>query len=400
MAKLIQLGETPASATPSLTGCALWNLGFRPFYLLAGVFSALAVAVWVAHFSGLMMQGTWLRDPLWHAHEMIFGYTFAVVVGFLFTAVRNWTGLPTPTGAALAAIAALWLAARLAFAGGWIVPGMAFDFAFALAAAGGIARPLIASGNRRNLFFIALLLAMGVANLCFVLALSGELNLPPRRMLTLALDLVLFVMVVMGGRVIPMFTANAVPQAKPVRPEWIERMAPASVLGLLVADLLALPAMATAAVAAAAALIHGLRLYHWHPWHTRQRPILWILHLSYGWLVLHLLLRAYAPWDAAAVSLATHALTVGGIGGLTLGMMTRTARGHTGRLLTTGRAELAAYLLVQLAAVVRVLLPLAAPAFYLTAIAWSGGLWVAAFAIFVVAYAPILWRPRIDGQPG
>lgn len=400
MAKLIQLGDTPASATPSLTGCALWNLGFRPFYLLAGVFSVLAIAVWVARFNGVLTQGAWLGDPLWHAHEMIFGYAFAVVVGFLFTAVRNWTGLPTPTGLALAGVAALWLAARAAYVGGWGVPGMAFDVAFACAAAGGIARPLIASGNRRNLFFIAILLAMGAANLLFVLALSGGIDLPPRRMLTLALDMVLFVMVVMGGRVIPMFTANAVPQSKPVRPEWIERLAPASVLALLLADLLALPAVLVGSVAGLAAVIHGLRLFHWHPWHTRQRPILWILHLSYGWLVLHLALRAWAAWDASAISLATHALTVGGIGGMTLGMMTRTARGHTGRLLTTGRAELIAYVLVQLAAGVRVLVPLALPALYLPAIAWSGGLWVAAFATFVVIYAPILWRPRIDGQPG
>lgn len=400
MAKLIQLGDTPASATPSLTGCALWNLGFRPFYLLAGVFSVLAIAVWVARFNGVLTQGAWLGDPLWHAHEMIFGYAFAVVVGFLFTAVRNWTGLPTPTGWSLAAIVALWLAARILFGCALVWPGLVFDGAFALAATWGIARPLLAARNRRNLFFIAVLLAIGLANVLFVCALDGVVELPPRRMLTIALDLVLFVMVVMGGRVIPMFTANAVPQSKPVRPEWLERLAPASVLALLIADLLALPAVLVGIVAGLAAVLHGLRLFHWHPWHTRQRPILWILHLSYGWLVLHLLLRAWAAWDASAISLATHALTVGGIGGMTLGMMTRTARGHTGRLLTTGRAELIAYVLVQLAAGVRVLVPLALPALYLPAIAWSGGLWVAAFATFVVIYAPILWRPRIDGQPG
>lgn len=379
---------------------ALLALGFRPFYLCAGIFAMLAIALWVARYSGLLGQGEYLANPFWHAHEMIFGYSLAVIIGFLFTAVRNWTGQPTPTGYALAAIVASWLSARVLLAAGYPVLSVLTDVAFVCSAAWGIGRPLHAAGNHRNQFFVLVLLAIGLANLIFLAAIEGIIDLAPRKMLTIALDLILFVMVVMGGRVIPMFTANALPESRPQRPAWLERAAPASVLVLLAADLLGLPAPAGGLLAALATMVHGMRLALWHPWHTWRHPILWILHASYAWIVLHLALRTLAALDPALSSLATHALAVGGIGGLTLGMMTRTARGHTGRMLTTNAAEVAAYACVQLAAAVRVLLPLIAPAYTLVAVQLSGVLWVAAFALFVAVYAPILWRPRIDGKPG
>src|ERR1700675_3547320 len=132
---------------------ALWNLGFRPFYLFAGIFAALSVPLWAARFAGWLGEWVYASESSWHAHEMIFGYAFAVVTGFLFTAVRNWTGRPTPTGLALAAIAGLWLAGRIFAFTPWTMGAAAADTAFALAAALGIGVPLIASGNRRNYFF-------------------------------------------------------------------------------------------------------------------------------------------------------------------------------------------------------------------------------------------------------
>jgi uncharacterized protein involved in response to NO len=146
--------------------------------------------------------------------------------------------------------------------------------------------------------------------------------------------------------------------------------------------------------------LHAARGALWAPLRTRGRPILWILHLSYAWIVVHLLMRGLAGFDVVPAGLATHALTVGAIGGLTLGMMTRTSRGHTGRPLATGRAELAAYLLVQAAAMVRVFVPLAAPAGYAASVALSALLWCAAFLVFVIAYYPMLSTPRIDGREG
>ncbi|MCX7153341.1 MAG: NnrS family protein, partial [Proteobacteria bacterium] len=136
---------TPSPALPPSRGLALWNLGFRPFYLLAGALAALGMLGWVAQLAGWLGTHTYVRGPLWHAHEMIFGYAFAVIVGFLFTAGRNWTGQPTPTGAVLALIAGLWLAARLLVLTPWPWAAAAADVAFALAAAAGLARPLLAA---------------------------------------------------------------------------------------------------------------------------------------------------------------------------------------------------------------------------------------------------------------
>ena len=393
--------HTPTEPRPRIPRrFALWNLGFRPFYLFAGIFAAVSVPLWAARYAGWLGEWVYFSESVWHAHEMVFGYAFAVIVGFLFTAVRNWTGRPTPSGPALAVIAGLWLAARVLAFTPWTLLAAAADVGFALAAALGIGVPLVASGNRRNYFFIGVLLALGAVNLAFYLAKQGSLDVAVGDGVQVALDLVLFVMAVMGGRVIPMFTANALPGSKPARHKWLERAALASVLLLIAADLLPLREGLVAVVAALAALAHAARLALWRPWLTLRRPILWILHASYGWIVIHLALRALAPLEAFPGSLATHALTVGAIGGLTLGMMTRTARGHSGRPLAAGAAEIAAYALVQLAAAVRVLVPLAAPSLYFGAVGLSALLWSLAFALFAAVYWPILARARADGAPG
>jgi uncharacterized protein involved in response to NO len=204
---------------------------------------------------------------------------------------------------------------------------------------------------------------------------------------------------VVAGRVVPMFTNNGVPGAGARRHATLERAALGSILLLIAFDALELPP-AAAATAIAAAALHAARLALWHPHRTLRHPIVWILHVAYAWIVVHLALRGLAGFGLAPVALGTHALTVGAIGGLTLGMMTRTARGHTARPLAAGRAEIAAYLLIQAAAFARVFVPLAAPAAYAGASLAAALFWFAAFAIFTVAYYPILSRPRLDGQPG
>jgi uncharacterized protein involved in response to NO len=398
MATLLKIED--GDPRPPAQQFALWALGFRPFYLVAGLFAALSVGAWTAHFSnGWFAGAAALQDPLWHAHEMIFGFALAVIVGFLFTAVRNWTGQPTPTGALLAAIVALWLAARLLLFTPWPLAAATADAAFALAAAWGIGAPIYRSRNGRNAFFVALLIAFGAANVTFHLAMAGVLDLEARRFTQLGLDLVLFVMVVMGGRVIPMFTSNA-RQIRVRRLAWLEPLALGSVLALLGASLAGLPPMVVASCAALAAVAHTMRISFWRPWATLGHPLLWILHASYLWIIVHLALRALAALDLAGGSAATHALTVGAIGGLILGMMTRTARGHTGRPLQASGTEIAAFALIQLAAVVRVLLPIAAPALTLASIGLSGALWALAFGAFVVKFWPILTRARADGRPG
>jgi uncharacterized protein involved in response to NO len=377
---------TPAEpqAQPA-RGFALFALGFRPFYLLAGAYAALAVPLWAAQLAG------WLpgANMLWHAHEMLFGYAFGVIAGFLLTAVRVWTGRPTPTGAALAAIAALWILARV-LAPFSLTASSVVDLLFALGVALGIGWPIGASRNR-NWYFIVLVLALGAASIAF--------QAYPAISLTVGLDVVLFVMALMGGRVIPAFTNSAIRGAGARRYPLLEYAALGSLLLLLLLDLVQL-ARPAATVCLAAAGLHAVRVALWAPLATRTRPILWILHLSYAWIVVHLALRGLGGLELVPAGLATHALTVGAIGGLTLGMMTRTSRGHTARPLTVGAWELAAYVLVHAAAAVRVFAPLALPAAYVGLVLLSAALWFAAFAIFTAVYYPILTRPRLDGQPG
>ena len=392
--------QTPAQPSIRAHGFALWNLAFRPFYLLAGSFAALSILFWIAPFAGWRGSPIYFGDPRWHAHEMIFGYTLAVIVGFLFTAGRTWTSHPTPSGMPLAAIAALWLAARLLVFTPWHALAAVADVAFAIAAAIGLAIPLVASRNRRNTFFVPLLLGFGAVNLVFYLAMAGVIDFSIERALQVGLDLILFVIVVMGGRVIPMFTNNGIPGTNATRRVWLERTALGSTLGLLAADALHLPAAAIAIIALIAGIAHAARLALWKPWATTGKPIVWILHLSYGWVVIHLALRALAAFALVPASLATHALTVGVIGGITIGMMTRTSRGHTGRALQASAIETASYLLVHLGAAVRVFVPLVAPEWALRAMVASGVLWSIAFALVTIALWPMLTRPRVDVKPG
>lgn len=378
---------------------ALWNLGFRPFYLLASLFAAIAIGAWVLQYSGAIGAAA-MRGAAWHAHEMLFGYTMAVVAGFLFTAVRNWTGRPTPSGGVLAAIVLLWVAGRLAMLTPFAFAAGIVNALFPLAVAVGIGIPLLASGNRRNYFFVALMAGMAAAVLLFHLSALGLADWPPRASLRAGLDLVLFIVAVVAGRVIPMFTNNGVPGAGASRRAWLEKASLASLLLLLALDVALVEGPWIAAAAVIAAALHAARLWLWHPWRTSRAPLVWVLHAAYAWIPIHLLLRAMAEAGWVASPPATHALTIGVIGGMTIGMMTRTARGHSGLALAAGRAEVAAYVLVQLAAVVRVAGAIALPAAYTASVVISGAMFAAAFLLYAVRYWPVLTRPRVDGQPG
>jgi uncharacterized protein involved in response to NO len=402
MSKLLLNMEEPpraSGATPATPHWALWQLGFRPFYLLAGVFAALSVPLWALQFSGWLTR-PYLAGAIWHAHEMLFGYALAVVVGFLFTAGRNWSGRPTPSGAELAALTLLWVAGRTLVLTpfGWTAAMV--NTAFPLAAAAGLARALVGARNRRNYFFVGLLLLLGAAQLGVHLVQLGALELPGWLGIRVGLDMLLFIMAVMGGRVIPMFTNNGVPGANARRHPTIERLALGGVLALTAADALGAQGPALAVLLGACAAVHGLRLYWWKPWSTLRTPLVWVLHAAYAWIVVSLALRAAVELGAVPPSLAAHALTVGAVGGLTLGMMTRTARVHTARPLRTDGFELACYVAVNAAALVRVALPVVAPAATPAAVLGSALLWSAAFLLFTWRYWPVLTRARLDGKPG
>jgi uncharacterized protein involved in response to NO len=397
-------GRAAPAPTPAVPTFALWQLGFRPFYLLAGIFAALDIVLWSLQFGGTIGQAV-LRGPLWHAHEMLFGYALAVIAGFLLTAVRNWTNRPTPTGVPLAMLAALWVIARVLVLGPWPLAAALANAAFPLAVAIGIGVPIVRSRNRRNYFFIGLLVLLGVLSLVVHAALNGFIAVDPLHGTRLGLDVVLFIMTVMAGRVVPMFTNNGIAGLNARRNPTVERLSLGAVIALFVVDLLPAQALPWAgALAGIVALVAGLanavRLALWQPWRTLATPLVWVLHVAYAWIVVHLLLRAGVAAGIVTHSIAIHALTVGGIGGLTLGMMTRTARGHTARPLRADRYEATMYVLVFAAALVRVFGPIASPGQLVAFVQASAILWAAAFGLYVVRSWPVLTRPRLDGKPG
>lgn len=399
MIDTIRLQDAARSRT-TVPAFALWQLGFRPFYLLAAIFASGSIALWGAQTSG-WLTAAYLRGPLWHAHEMVFGFTLAVITGFLFTAVRNWTGRPTPTGAMLAALAVLWLAGRILVLTPFDVAAACVNVAFPLAVAIGIAVPLVGSRNWRNFFFVGLLVIMAAAVTATHLAQLQIVALPAWLGLRVALDVILVVTTVLGGRVIPMFTTNGVRGARVQRNALVERVVVGSVVALLLADAIGAPPVLLALVSVLGAVAQSGRALLWRPWQTRRVPLVWILHAGYAWIPIHLVLRGLREFDLiAGASLATHALTVGAVGGLTLGMMTRTAMGHTGRVLQASRWDIAAFLSVTAAAVVRVWVPLFWPHLYIAAVVGSAALWSIAYAIYAVHYWPVLTRPRVDGKPG
>jgi uncharacterized protein involved in response to NO len=391
---------THYSKLPAMPAPALFNLGFRPFYLLAALLGALGVPLWLAQYFGLLAGPAHLSGVAWHAHEMVFGFQVAVITGFLFTAARNWTGLPTPAGWPLAALAGLWLLGRLLMVTGpgWLAA--AVDVAFLPAVALGLWFPLQRSRNR-NRFFVGLLLLLALTNLASHLAVAGVLPVAELLPVRIALYLVVVIVTIMAGRVTPSFTQNAIPSARIRRNRSLDLAAIAMAAAAFVAVIAGLPGWIAGSACLIAAALHFARLRMWDPWCTRYQPILWILHVSYAWIPAGLLLMGLAALGAPVPAiLADHALSIGAVGGMIIGMITRTARGHTGRPLRVGPAEVLAYALVHLAAVARVLVPLGWPEGYRFALSASGALWSAAFLLYLLVYLPFLSAPRPDGKPG
>jgi len=376
----------------------LLQLGFRPFYLLAALLAAASVPWWLVQYRFGPVGGG-LPPMAWHGHEMLFGFAAAVIVGFLFTAARNWTGLPTPTGAALAMLAALWVAGRVLLLtdAGWMAA--AVDLAFLPAAALGLWIPLQRARNR-NRFMVGILVLLTLCNLGFHLAALGLLQAAPGAFTRAGLYLVLFLVALMAGRVVPSFTRNAVPSARIRTWPMVDRAAMIALAAALLAAGAGVPPPVAGVLALIAATLHAWRLWSWDPWCTRARPILWILHLSYAWIPIGLLLLAAAQVGLVPELAAVHAFGTGAIGGMIIGMITRTALGHTGRPLATGHTEIAAYLLVHAAALLRVLPLLAISPLYPLALAISGAMWSVAFALYLARYAPMLTTVRADGKPG
>ena len=392
-------------------GPALLSAGFRPFFLLAAIWAAVALPLWLAAFTGDATLPTALPPLLWHVHEMVFGFAAAVVAGFLLTAIPNWTGRLPLQGWPLGGLVGLWLAGRAAvMASGWIgAPASAvLDLAFPAAFLAVVAREILAGRNWRNLPVVAALSLLLIGN---ALVHAAVLGFPALGFGAgggignrLGLATLLGLISLIGGRVVPSFTRNwlarQTPDGRMPAPfSAIDRVA----LALTVLALLAWVARPDSDATALACVLAGsallIRLARWRGAATWSEPLLFVLHLGYFWLGFGLLLLGGATLrPVLAPTAALHALTVGAIGTMTLAMMTRATRGHAGRPLQADRGTTAIYALITAAALLRVVAPLAlsfgGPHAYLAALGLAGAGWCGAFGLFAVLYSPMLTLPR------
>lgn len=381
----------------------LLALGFRPFYTLAAAFAVIAIGLWLVSFTGMAQFSGDLQGVFWHSHEMVFGFVAAVITGFLFTAVRNWTGLPTPTGVSLGLIALVWIAGRVLPATGLAGLGVILDLLFLPLITIGVAIPIFRSGNKRNYKVVALVATMAILHFVLHLALGGELpGWLSRSSLFAVIDVIAILFAVVGGRVIPAFTRNAVRGSDPVHKQWLEVSAFGLLLLLAVATLvgggMALPSRTLVVLAFLAAAAHAFRLAYWQPGATLNNPLLWMMPVAYSWLPVALLLRGLSGLAIVSPSAWIHALTAGAFTSLMVAMMMRSTLGHTGRTLDASKADVLIFLMLQLAAICRVLAGIVADHRTMTIIA--GVLWIVAFAVFLVRYVPMLVSRRADGKPG
>lgn len=381
---------------------------FRPFFLLTGIYGALVVLAWVGFlFGGWNLQLGW--SPLhWHSHEMIYGLVPAATAGFILTAVTNWTGARPLQGRGLLLLVLLWLAGRVAFwLAAWLPQWLIalIDLSFLPVLAIYFAGVLIKHQNRRNLILVAVFALLFIGNLLMHLGfINGSVDLIKSGQL-LGLNLIALMMVIIAGRITPLFTINWLKNngGNPdgvIRSAWTDRLAMISVAVLVMVDALALPAAIIGVIALLAGLINGVRLMQWSGWRAAREPLVWILHLAYLWIVIALILRGGSIFFTAIPdSLWQHALGVGAMGSLILGVMTRVALGHTGRPLTLPRFATAIYVAILIAALTRVLAA-AQIIDYRVGVTVAALSWAFAFALFAILYWPILSTPRYDGRPG
>lgn len=386
---------------------ALFDYGFRPFFLLAGVYALAIVPIWIFWYAHHPTSFGALPMMFWHAHEMLYGFVIAAVAGFLLTSVPSWTGSRGFGGAPLYALVAAWLAGRIAMAlvgqlPFWLIAIAELALLPMLAAL--LLPPLMRTQNR-NRRLLLVLAALWLTDVAFLVGVArADAGLVSRAM-TLAIDMILVLVTVIGGRIVPAFTANALRRrgesATIVSREWVDRAAIGAMIAIAVVDVIAPSSVGSAALAAIAAVVQVVRLSGWRGFETRGESILWVLHVGYAWLPIGLALKAcylLGAYDWA--SKWQHALTAGVFATMILAVMTRAALGHTGRALVVSRTITIAYVLLTVGVLVRVFAGVIAPSHYVDLVSIAAAAWALAFVLYLIVYAPILVLPRADGKPG
>ena len=395
---------------PAARSFALWQLGFRPFFLAAAAWALLAVLLWTGSYSfGLALTPANLSPLLWHGHAMVYGYTLAVITGFLLTAVKNWTGVQTARGPALATLLLLWLAARLLP----FVPGLPLavaavaDGLFGLLLLIAVAAPIIRVRQWKQLGILLVLGLLVSGNTVFWCGALGLVDDGMRTGLYAGAYLVTLLITIMGRRVIPFFIEKGVGSGQaPVNYAWVDWLSvPALLLTFLTQSLMP-GSLLGAGVAGVTALLMLARLWGWLIPGLWSRPLVWVLWLGYAWLPIGLLLLAAATPLAAigiagAGQLALHAWVYGLMGLVTLGMMARVTIGHTGRVVLDPPKGLGImFALLAVGALARVIAPLLDSGDYRVWIVLSQVLWLTAFGLFLLHFAAMLVQPRVDGRYG
>lgn len=379
--------------------------GFRVFFASCALYAIALMAAWIGVFAfDWSIAG--VRPVAWHAHEMIYGMTAAAIAGFLLTAVPNWTRTGPVHGAALAALWLLWAAGRAGYwlgdpaGNGWIAWLVVLaDLMFLPALAWVVARPIITTDNRRNLVMVGLLAALFATNL---LHHSDQWTV---RANTLALDLIMIMMIVIAGRITPLFTRNWLRRQdmddSGVRSfAWLEYATIGLALAVVLLAQLGVPLRLTGSMAIAAGLAHAARLCGWQGWRAWRDPLVWVLHVGYAWIIAALVLRGIGHIDGSIpVNAWMHALGAGAIATLILGVMSRVTLGHTGRPLKMPRTGSLVFALITVAALART----GSAAGWIArdpALLVAGVAWIGAFAHFALLFFGKLFSPRVDGQPG
>lgn len=392
------------------TGFALFSLGFRPFFLAAALWAVVATLLWLSiYLLGWHVQTGKLSAVSWHAHEMIFGYSLAVVAGFLLTAARNWTGIDTLHGFSLAGLFLLWLLARVSpflagqSAAGQIIGGLSavLDNLFILWLMLSVALPIVKARLWHNLPIVLLLCLLLISNLLFYAGVFGWFPAGLKQGLYAGLYLVVLLIFIMAGRVLPFFIEKGVDiPLRLARRPWLD------ITSLLLFCLYGLVDVFTqnerlaAVLAGVLLLMHAARMAFWYTHAIWRKPLLWVLYLAYAFLSLAFLLRLGSYLLGTSAYLAVHAFAFGGIGLMTLGMMSRISLGHTGRnVMQPPVALFWIFLLLLLGAVFRVLIPLLDQAHYTLWISLAMLCWILAFAAFFITYLPILLRPDVESRP-
>ena len=390
---------------PGVSEAALFNLGFRPFFLGAGVFAVLSVSLWMAvYVFRLPLPLDVVSAFQWHAHEMIYGYTMAVISGFLLTAIRNWTGIQTVCGTRLCWLFFFWAAARVLYMGGTklIYAAAVFDMLFVVFLGVAITRPIVRAGQWKQMAVVSKVVILGLGNLCFYLGYLGLLEHGMYWGIYGGLYLIVALVLTISRRVVPSFIERGVDyQVQLFNSKWIDVLSLLAFVAFFVAEVFVRNADIAAFLALGLFVLHTVRLAGWYTHGIWSSPLLWSLYVALWFITAGFLLIFLSAFHYVPGILAVHAFGFGGIGIVTMGMMARVSLGHTGRdVRNPPRAIFYALGLLLLGAITRVIVPLFESHHYVAWIAISQALWIGSFLLFVVIYAPVLVRPRVDAGFG